>query len=215
MREGSVPQFDARHLELEMLDPNSAHLVRLFRHAGGDWEPPATTFRNLRVDPPDGHKSEFAVLYTGNSIAAVAMECRVLFADLRDRYMWVTDLAAQYQVVRYSFGRPAIFVPLDGRNRRTLGLDGNKWPLGTYEPYQRVSLALFQRFGAAIHGLSWESFHRNQLGRVYAIWHDRKGAIELKISSPKPYPSLADDPDWKAFLSRNPTLQPLGAATDD
>jgi hypothetical protein len=31
-----------------------------------------------------------------------------------------------------------------------------------------AALALFHRFGDLAHGVSWQSMHRNQLGRVYA-----------------------------------------------
>jgi hypothetical protein len=48
-----------------------------------------------------------------------------------------------------------------------------------YEPYQAVALELFERFGAIVHGLSWESFHRNQLGRVYAIFTSGVGDLRV------------------------------------
>ena len=78
----------ARELELELLDPGSETLVRLFRHPGGEWEEPPPAFRNLRVDPPAGHKDAFAVLYTGDNLAAVAAECLVLQAGDGDHYTW-------------------------------------------------------------------------------------------------------------------------------
>jgi hypothetical protein len=59
----SASTVDARNLELELLDPAAVTLVRLFRHPGGEWEPPDEKYRNLRIDAPAGHKSEYAVLY--------------------------------------------------------------------------------------------------------------------------------------------------------
>jgi len=64
MTAAATGSFDGRDLELELIDPGSAPLVRLFRHKGGDWDPPPEANRNLRVDPPIGHKGAFAVLYT-------------------------------------------------------------------------------------------------------------------------------------------------------
>ena len=79
--------FSGRDLELELLDPDSEQLVRLFRHPGVGWEPPSEAHRNLRVDPPAGHKAAFAVLYTGNTLPTVAIEieCGILRAAPEDR----------------------------------------------------------------------------------------------------------------------------------
>lgn len=201
---------DALSLELELLDPNSLRLVRLFRHPGGHWEPPDEKYRNLRVDPPHGHKAAYAVLYTGSTLPAMAMECRVLRADDRDRYTWDMDLAGQYQLVRYAYSAPALFIPIDGRNRPLLGLSGAQRKFAGYEPYQEAAAELLRRFGQLAHGLSWESFHRNQPGRVYAIWHHHKSTIELE-PAPPPYPRLVDDGEWKSFLAENPDIEAVGA----
>jgi len=212
MTGGIAPAFRGRDLELELLDPDSERLVRLFRHPGGDWEPPPEAYRNLRVDPPAGHKAEFAVLYTANTMATVAIECGVLRADARDHYTWATDVAAQYRVVRYSFAAPALFVRIDGRNRVVLGLAGPQRKFAGYEPYQSVARDLFVRYGGTVHGLSWESFHRNQPGRVYALWHQHKATIGLSISTPAPYPTLVDDAEWQAFLAANPEVEAMAPA---
>jgi len=200
---------DARTLELELLDPRLVHLVKLFRHAGGDWDPPDEKYRNLRVDPPDGHKSEYAVLYTGSTLPAVAMECRVLRADDQDRYTWAADLAGQYRVVRYDYLSPALFIPIDGRNRQPLGLSGGQRKFKGYASYQEVALDLFRRFGQLVHGLSWESFHRGQPGHVYPIWHHQKAAIALEAAKPPPYGSLEKDDEWLAFLAENPDIEQM------
>ena len=42
-----------------------------------------------------------------------------------------------------------------------------------YTPYQEAAIELFRRFGPLAHGLSWESFHRSQPGRFYAIRYHR------------------------------------------
>ena len=203
----SASSVDARDLELELLDPYVVRLVRLFRHAGGDWDPPDEKYRNLRVDPPDGHKSQYAVLYTGDMLPAVAMECRVLRADDHDRYTWAADLARQYKVVRYDYGSPALFVRIDGHNRRRLGLSGGQRRFNGYAPYQEAALDLFRRFGQLVHGLSWESFHRGQPGRVYAIWHHQKATIALERTKPPPYGSLEEDDEWLAFLKAYPEIE--------
>ena len=204
----SASSVDARNLELELLDPGAVTLVRLFRHPGGEWQPPDDKYRNLRIDPPDGHKSEYAVLYTGSTLPAVAMECHILRADEHDRYTWAVDLARQYKVVRYAYSAPALFIPIDGRNRQLLGLSGGQRKFKGYSPYQEAALDLFGRFGKLIHGLSWESFHRGQPGRVYAIWHHRKAAMALKEPTP-PYGSLEKDNEWVAFLAEYPDIESI------
>jgi hypothetical protein len=198
-----------RDLALELLDPGSETLVRLFRHPGGEWEPPPAIYRNLRVDPPAGHKDDFAVLYTATTLPAVAMECRVLSADTRDHYTWSRNLAEKYQVARYAFAAPALFIPIDGPNRSRLGLDGSQRPFAGYAPYQEAALALHQRYGELVHGLSWESFHRNQPGRAYAVWHHRKASMQLALALPGPYPRLVDDTEWQKFLVDYPEVEEI------
>jgi hypothetical protein len=201
--------FRGRELQLELIDPGSVPLVRLFRHPGGEWEPPREAYRNLRADPPAGFKEAFAVLYTGSTLATVAIECGILRADARDRYTWAADLAEQYRVVRYAFSAPALFVPIDGSNREPLGLAGGQRKFTGYEPYQQAAHALFVRYGRVVHGLSWESFHRNQPGRVYALWHRHKPTIGLAIQTAAPFQRLVDDPEWKQFLLAHPRIEAL------
>ena len=199
----------ARELELELLDPGSVTLLRLFRHPGGEWEPPPAAFRNLRVDPPVGHKEDYAVLYTGDDLAAVATECLILQAGEGDRTTWRQDKAAAYRVARYGFLQPALFLPIDGKNRHRLGLAGGQRPWGGYDAWQAAALTLYQRFGRIVHGLSWESFHRNQPGRVYALWHTHKGTIDLQLTTPGDYPRLTEDAQWLAFLAAHPEIEAI------
>lgn len=198
--------FDGAALDLELLDPMSVGLVRLFRHPGGDWEPPEPQYRNQRVDPPVGLENDYAVLYTADSLAAVAIECRILAADSQDRYTYNEARTREYSVVRYSMRSPALFVPLDGENRRTLGLRGLD---PDYARHRAVAHELFTRFGRVVHGLSWESFHRNQPGRVYALWHHHKTTVGLEITSATPYALLAEDPEWIELLKMNPGFEPM------
>ena len=209
--------FAARDLELELLDPGSRQLVRLFKHDGGEWEPTPEIHRGERTDPPPGHKHRYAFLYTADALSAVAVECRILSADAKDDYVWSVDLARQYGVARYRFDQPALFVPLDGDNRRTLALEaaqrlpaafGKRFRL----PYQEVALTLFERFGSVVHGLSWESFHRHQPGRVYALWHHHKSTIALSLISTAPYAKLPDDPEWQQFLLDHPDVEAIDAS---
>lgn len=208
-----------RDLALELLDPGSVPLYRLFRHPGGDWEETPEIHRHERVDPPDGHKGDFAVLYMGDSLPVVAMECRILRADFRDHFTWSTSAAGEYQVVRYMFSEPAIFLPIDGPNRSRLGLAGAQRKLGSKEPFRDAALALYNRYKGVVHGLSWESMHRDQPGRVYALWHRHKATIGLaRLASVGKltvfdYPKLTDDVDWKAFLRDSPEIEAVNAFT--
>jgi hypothetical protein len=199
----------ARELELELLDPGSVTLVRLFKFPGGEWSPPPPVYRNLRVDPPAGHKDDYAVLYTGDDLAAVATECLILQTGEGDRAIWRQDKAVGYRVARYGFLKPALFLPIDGKNRQRLGMAGGQRPWGGYDAWQETGLALHQRFAHVVHGLSWESFHRNQPGRVYALWHDHKPTIDLQLTTPGDYPLLTEDTQWLAFLAAHPEIEAI------
>lgn len=201
--------FAGAQLQVDLLDPGSVTPVRLFRHAGGDWEEPPAEYRNQRVDPPPGHESEYAVLYTAESIAAAAIECRILHPDIRDRYTYDQVRTMQYSVVRYKMHAPALFIPLDGENKGVLGLRGLD---PRYERHRAAAYELFQRFGGVVHGLSWESYQRNQPGRVYALWHHHKATVKLAISSASPYLKLAEDPEWLQLLKDNAEFEPLASA---
>jgi hypothetical protein len=211
MKDAVEMTFAGPSVQLELLDPRSVTLARLFRHPGGQWDPPPEQHRTLRVDPPPGHQADYAVLYLGETLPTIAMECRVLSVDDRDRYTWKKDLARQYQVVRYAFELPALFLPIDGvANRAALGLEGSKRRFLGYDPYRGVALEVFKRYGNIIHGLSWESFHRNQPGRVYALWHHHKATIGLKIvSAGENFPRLIDDEEWAAFLADYPEIEAI------
>jgi hypothetical protein len=198
--------FAARDLDLELLDPLKDPLVRLFRHGDGDWEPAPAKYRNLRVDPPAGNKDKYAVLYMANALPAVAMECRILNVSAADEWTWIRKTADEYKAVRYVTDKPSLFLPIDGRNREKLGLTGKQRKFFGYEPYQQVAYELFVRFGELIHGLSWESFHRNQAGRVYALWHAHKATVGLRIVSPDPYSELSTDTEWQCFIKENPEI---------
>jgi hypothetical protein len=209
MTSGPLKTFALRDLEIEVIEPKEVVLTRLYRHAGGDWDPPPEAYRNLRVDPPAGSKGRFAVLYTADCIQAVAAECRILQVQGDDSCTWSQDLAAQYKVVRYDFAAPALFVPIDGANRRVLNLSGPQRSFSGYEPYQAAALELFERLGTTVHGLSWESFHRNQPGRVYALWHSHKTTIGLQRRAAAVPPFLVDDAEWLAFLNDNPQVEAI------
>lgn len=200
---GPTAPWNADHLQLELLDPGSVELLRLFKYPKADWEPPAPQYRNLRVDPPPGHESEFAVLYTGDTIEAVAMECRILrFDSDRDEATWNRDRAKPYLVARYRFTRPALFIPLD-HNRKVLEL--RRIAFSGYRAHQELSLELFKRYGDLAHGLSWESYHRGQPGRVYAVWHHRKDQMGLTLESTgKPF---VDDAAWLKFLAEHSDIE--------
>ena len=194
-------------LALELLDPGSVPLFRLFRFPNADWEETPPEYRNERTDPPADHKRDFAVLYLGNTLPGVAMECRVLKIDYEDNLTWYPALAAQYQVARYAFDKPAVFLPIDGPNRRRLGLDGAHRRLASKEPFQQAALALFERYHTVVHGLSWESMHRNQPSRIYALWHEHKVTIGLStVPADRRYALLPDDAAWKVFLRENPDV---------
>lgn len=203
-----APTWRGEDLEVDLVDAGSLRLVRLFRHAGTHWDPPEPKYRDLRVDPPVGHKSAFAVLYTADAIEAVAAECRVLrFKETSDEVTCDVGRAEAYQVVRYSFSQPALFIPIDGPNRKTLGL--NRLAFDGYHGHQVVAMQLFQRYGQLAHGLSWESYHRNQPGRVYAVWHTRKASMGLQVDVSSSMHRLADDTEWKVFLAGYPHIKLL------
>jgi hypothetical protein len=222
---GLTPAFRAGDLSLELLDPGAFALVRLFKAEraggpGGEWEPPASQCRKLRVDPPAGHEAEFAVLYTADTLACVAAECRVLVPRPNGTFGVRRDLLEIYRVARYRFAAPALFIRLDGAVADPLGLQPRVLGPGVdlsnpYARYQAVSLELYRRLGAVAHGLSWQSMHRNQLGRIYAIWHDRKTSCELTLDAVLAQTPLAQDAEWLEFEAHNPGLTAVPSPGSD
>ena len=220
----STPAFRATDLRLELRDPGEFALVRLYKDArsggpGGEWAPPPEAFRNLRVDPPAGHNGKFSVLYTSDTLACVAEECHVLQYNAADDAFQVDRaLLAQYRVARYAYAAPALFVSIDPIDVGALGLQPRQYGPGMkldtvtiYDRYQAASLALFERVGELAHGLSWQSMHRGQLGRVYAVWHHRKPHLQLSNDAARSGAWLADDGDWKTFEAENPGFQDVPA----
>lgn len=135
----------------------------------------------------------------------IGVECGVLAVDPHNNWTLNLDREADNKLTRYKFANPGCFIKIDGDNRRKLGIADYR-SFGGYHAYQHVSLELFNRYGQTVHGISWESFHRHQPGRVYAIWHHRKDDLGLTYSAPVP---LADDPEWKELLTQIPDLTPI------
>jgi len=162
------------------------------------------------VDPPPGQEHKFAVLYTADTLACIASECGVLKYDPAKRVFQVDRaLLAEYQVARYTFAAPALFVRVDPDDAAALGLQPRTYSAGKivvaddYPRYQAASLALWERFGELAHGLSWQSMHRGQLGRAYGIWHDRKPNLQLALDSARPGAPLVNDAEWTSFEAAN------------
>lgn len=204
--------FSGSDLALEVLEPGSQTLFRLNRHPGGDWEPPPPEYRTQRADPPDGHKDRYAVLYVADSLECVAMECRLLVEDAKGQWTWQRDKSAAYDLVRYSVHAPGVFVRLDSDDRKRLGLPSPGARFGEpniYKDSQELCLEIYERFGKVTHGVTWQSFHRHQPGRVYAIWHDRKDQLGLVRDPAPPYRKLPDDPQWQEFLDTHNGIQAI------
>jgi len=202
--------FDTHQLDVEERSPGSIALVRLFRHQylGSEWDEPSVPIRKGtgRVDPPAGYLGEYTVLYTADWLPAAVAECNILKTDGHDS-TWNSTLAADYSVVHYSFTLPAAFIQLDGNNRDKLGLKHLFGRAGV-ERFHQVGLELHRKFALTVHGLSWQSYHRNQIGRVYAIWHDRKSDMGMSRPSP-PFSRLLADAEWLQFLTDHPEVQEI------
>jgi hypothetical protein len=199
--------YKASDLELEIVEPGDVTFVRLFSRPNAEWDEPPAPYRDMRCDPPPGKKSDYALLYTGDRIESIAAECEILAFDRNKQWNYDEDAAKKkYWVARYVFDKPAIFIPVD-RNRHLLNVDRRPFVPG-YLPWQEAAHELWSRFGQAVHGLSWWSMHRHQLGRVYAIFHQHKDTIGLQRPT-GPFDKLHEDAEWKAFLAANPTLTKL------
>nr|WP_297531534.1 RES domain-containing protein [uncultured Roseateles sp.] len=203
MRVPPIPAFKGWQLDTELIDAGSIDLLRGFSRPGAEWEPPPSEFRNGRIDPPPGHKSEYAVLYTATEIQCVAAEMRVL-ENVRRDHVWSVDKSKEVRVATFAVGRASLFIPLDGLNRTIFGVRGECD--SDYHAYQWLGLQLFRRYGHLANGLSWESFHGEQPGRCYAIWHSRKASMELATG--RDFPTLHDHPRWRAFLAACPFIRP-------
>lgn len=202
--------FSARDLKLEMIEPGDLALVRLFSRPDAEWEPPPPMYRNERCDPPVGKKDDYALLYTANRLDTTAMECQILAVDRQGNWTYDEAKTKSYHVARYSFTQPAIFIPLD-ENRHHLEVNRTPFVPG-YGPWQDAAHDLWRRFGTTVHGLSWWSMHRHQVGRVYAIWHERKAAMGLERPL-APFDKLYEDADWKSLLLANPGFAKLSPST--
>lgn len=198
--------YSARDLDLELVEPGDVTFVRLFGRPNGEWDAPPPQYRDKRCDPPPGKQSDYALLYTGDRIEAIAMECEILAIDRHGKWSYDEAQTKKYWVARYAFQQPAVFIPLD-ENRHRLGIDRVPFVPG-YAPWQEAAHELWRRFGKTVHGLSWWSMHRHQLGRVYAIWHHHKDAIGL-VPPTGPFDKLYEDADWKALLVANPGFTKL------
>ncbi len=190
-------------LRVDLHDPNDVKLYRLFRHPKGEWEAPPPEYRNLRVDPPDGHKDDYAVLYLASSLSAAAIECRIFEFDDRDKLTWKSDKATEYKVARYQFAKPALFISLDEASMEKWGLAGENIAFGKnlYDAIQRKAWELHRDYHGVVHGLSWPSFHRNRAGYVFALWHEHKSTIGLTLDTSVEMKPLIQDAEWLAFLS--------------
>lgn len=210
---GARPPLQWRELEPTVVDPKATVLCRLYSWPGGEWDEPEPKYRSLRVDPPgevdplDPRKHAFAVLYTATRLDTIAQECGILTVDGAGRWTLNESQEERYNLARYEFDRPGIFISIDEPNATRLGLDDSA-VMGEYAPYQELALDLFQSFGHIAHGLCWRSFHRRQSGPVYAIWHSRKA--DLGLARPTTC-KLKSDPEWIDVLSRTPNLQRLAA----
>lgn len=202
--------YKASDLELELCEPNDIALGRLFRRAGGEWDEPPPAYRNMRCDPPVGKKDDYSLLYTGDGIGAIAMECDILAVDRQNNWSYDDAKTKTYWVARYQFTRPALFIPMD-TNRNRLNIDRKPFVPG-YGRWQDAAHQLWSRFGTVAHGLSWWSMHRHQPGRVYALWHQHKATIGL-IKPTGPFDKLLEDPEWKELLVANPGFTKLVGVT--
>lgn len=198
--------YSAGDLQLEMREPGDLSLVRLFRRTGGEWDEPPAAFRTMRYDPPAGYKNDYSLLYTGEHVEAIAMECDILAVDRAGAWTYDEAKAKASWVARYQFTNPAIFIPMDV-NRHRFNIDRRPFVPG-YGPFQEAAHELWRRFGATVHGLSWWSMHRHQPGRVYALWHHHKATLGL-VKPTGPFNKLHEDADWKAFLAANPACTKL------
>jgi hypothetical protein len=205
MIDGLRTDVEWSDLDVDVIDHRETRLLRLYRHPGGEWDPPPPAYRNLRVDPPGPDKSIYAVLYIGTRIDTVAQECRLLSVNDADEWTLDASREAQYSIARYEFNRAGIFVPIDGKNGKRFGLE-NIASYGAYLPYQQLGAELHRRFSHLAHGLSWRSFHRHQSGPVYALWHERKADLGLHVISTE---RLAIDPSWIKAKSSIPGLTVL------
>jgi hypothetical protein len=200
----SIQLTDA-DIDIEVRGPDKPPLIRLFRHPGAAYELPEEKYRNGRFDPPPQHKSLFATLYTADNIAAAAMECRISQADNRDVFSYSLKRAGEYKVVRFQHEKPALFIRVDRHVLRKMGVPDFAPDYGSF---QSAAMALFEKYGTTVHGLSWESFHRGQPGRNYGFWHNRKDDIVLKpVQLEADCPELVKDADWLQLLRDYPVIE--------
>lgn len=196
--------FSDEDIEIEVRGAAHSPLVRLFRWPGSAADEPDPVHRNGRFDPPPGHKDAFALLYTADHVSTAAMECRVLTVDHKDEFTYSYRNAPPYKVTRFKYSKPATFIRIDCVAEKKFGI--GRFATG-YETYQHAALALYLRYGDAVNGLSWSSYHRGKPGRNYGFWHSRKDTVDLLPTQHEDECALLqEDDEWLEFLNQNPTV---------
>ena len=196
----ALPVIRDTDVEIEVRDPGNSPLVRLFRWKGTSIGEPPVAHRNSRFDPPAGSKEAFSVLYAAENIVTAAVECRILTPDQMDRFTYSYQ-SPPHRVARLNHSEPALFIRITGESLKKWGVKSFQL---NYDAYQTMALALFERYGTTVHGMSWDSFHRGRPGRNYGFWHSRLDTIGFRALQEEPNClSLELDPDWKAFLDTN------------
>lgn len=170
-------------------------LYRGSSHPGGHWEPAPPHMRNQRCDPPDGCKSEYALLYLGESEPTVEFEMRRMTSVKTDGG---EELGRTFQpgrqatlAVHLSRG-PIAFVDLDSPylGPEYPSVNGGKdeiqkWRHLTQMVYRRLK-ANAGDLAVPIVGVTYRSQCRGCNGRVFAMFVEFRDSA-LERGEPRPF----------------------------
>ena len=178
--------------------PVGSQLVRLFRRPGGDWDVAPPEHRTGRVDPPDGRKDVFGMLYLCEHIETSAFEVRI-WRNVHDsngeRIQAIEDspdpttqvMPAPLQQVEHRLKHACLFVDLDPLETWREFDMRPSGPIDTNARWQSITLKVFEatqqhqgELFAPVVGVSYTSQHRRSAGRNFALFESFRDQILLR-----------------------------------
>lgn len=162
-------------------------LQRLWRWPDGDWNAAPPANRNGRVDPPEGMRDRFGVLYLADTVITAAFETRVLayskredgneeFDVVPDRPNAAGVMPPPLMVAIHKTCMPVAFVDLEGPHINEVFGVVLKGPLVSFTKWRELSLAVYEFLEKSpnpampIVGVTYETQQNGSNGRNYAVF---------------------------------------------
>lgn len=186
-------------------------LERLWRYPDGDWNAAPPANRTGRVDPPEGMRDRFGVLYLADAVITAAFETRVIAfskkADGNEEFDVVPDrpnkagvMPPPLMVATHKTLAPVAFVDLEGDHIPDIFGIMLKGPLVSFEKWRELSLAVYEFLekkpnpAMPLVGVTYETQQNGSNGRNYAVFDNyRDVALVRGASAALDYDRLRKD----------------------